>query len=419
MNVLMMTNTYAPHVGGVARSVESFAKEIRKRGHRVVVVAPPYDGPPVDETDVVRLPALRHFNGSDFSVPLPAPGYLTTALAGFMPDVVHAHHPFLLGDTAMVVARVHGAPLVFTHHTLYENYTHNMPGDSEAAKRFIIRFGTGFANLADRVFAPSRSVERLLRSRGVKTPIDVLPTGVDLSRWRAGDGRRYRIRRGIPLGSFVVGHAGRLSAEKNLPFLAGAVARFLKGRPDARFLLVGGGPAEAEVEALLRREGAWDRVVREGLLGPEALSHAMRAMDAFAFSSVSETQGMVVTEAMASGLPVVALDGPGVRDVVVDGKNGRLLPAPDEAAFAAALEALAAAPLRARHAFKAAALRTASAFSLERSVDKAVAVYERLAARKAPEPMPWEAALRWAAAEWQVLSNAAAAVKEAIVGGAA
>src|SRR5215210_410185 len=114
MRIVLMTNTYYPHVGGVARSVESFAKALRGRGHGVMVVAPEFPGMPEHETDVVRVPAIQRFNGSDFSVRLPLPGLLDEPLERFQPDLVHAHHPFLLGDSALRVASGRGLPLVFT-----------------------------------------------------------------------------------------------------------------------------------------------------------------------------------------------------------------------------------------------------------------------------------------------------------------
>ena len=124
MNILMMTNTFTPHVGGVARSVEAFTAEYRRRGHRVLVVAPEFENMPEHETGVIRMPAIQHFNGSDFSVVLPTPGFLSSALEEFRPDIVHSHHPFLVGGTALRIARTHELPLVFTHHTMNEQNTH-------------------------------------------------------------------------------------------------------------------------------------------------------------------------------------------------------------------------------------------------------------------------------------------------------
>src|SRR5439155_17654412 len=134
MNILMMTNTYLPHVGGVARSVASFTEAFRRRGHGVLVVAPTFDPLPEQEEGVLRVPAITNFNNSGFSLRLPVPVVLSREFDRFQPDLVHAHHPFLLGDTALRVAALRNLPLVFTHHTLYEQYTHYWPADSEALK---------------------------------------------------------------------------------------------------------------------------------------------------------------------------------------------------------------------------------------------------------------------------------------------
>src|SRR5437867_1837186 len=131
----MATNTFTPHVGGVARSVECFTAEYRRLGHRVLIVAPTFENTPDEERDVVRYPSLEHFNGSDFSVPMPMPGLLLSRLAEVPPDVVHSHHPFLLGDTALRVAAAQNVPVVFTHHTLYDQYVHYLGSDSPLLQR--------------------------------------------------------------------------------------------------------------------------------------------------------------------------------------------------------------------------------------------------------------------------------------------
>jgi glycosyltransferase involved in cell wall biosynthesis len=211
----------------------------------------------------------------------------------------------------------------------------------------------------------------------------------------------------------VVGHVGRLAAEKNLAFLARAVARFLVARPAARFLLVGGGPALAAVRAELRRAGAGDRLHAAGVLGGEALVSAYRAMDVFAFASHSETQGMVLAEAMAAGVPVVAVDAPGVREVVRNGENGRLLPADDEAAFAAALGEVADLSGAERRRTAAAVAETARRFSLERSARDTLELYRLLVlarpSRKELEGSAWAGARRRLAEEWRIFRNIASA----------
>jgi 1,2-diacylglycerol 3-alpha-glucosyltransferase len=409
MNIVMLTNTYTPHVGGVARSVEAFTAEYRRCGHRVLVVAPAFDGTPRNETDVVRVPAIQNFNGSDFSVALPVPGLLTEALDAFQPDLVHAHHSFLLGMTALRVARYRKLPLVFTHHTLYEQYTHYVPGNSPALRRFIIELATRYANLCDQVFSPSESIAGLLRERGVETPIAVVPTGVNVEHFAQGDGPGFRKNLGIPENAFVAGHVGRLAPEKNLVFLAEAAVAFLKLEPRACFLLVGTGPSEADVRAIFEREGLSARLHVVGILESRQLADAYHAMDVFAFSSKSETQGMVLAEAMAAGVPVVGLDAPGVREIIKDRCNGLLLREESTSAFVSALQWVADLVRTERQALKQRALDTAEEFSMPRSTATALACYETLRARAladhTAEDEQWEQVLHLIEAEWDILKG--------------
>jgi glycosyltransferase involved in cell wall biosynthesis len=411
MNIVMLTNTFTAHVGGGARAVAAFAADYRRRGHRPLVVAPEFENQPPDEVDVVRIPAIQHFNGSDFSAVLPVSGLLTDILDDFMPDIVHAHHPYLLGMTALRIARYRELPLVFTHHTLYEQYTHYVPGDSPAFRRFVIELATHYADLCDQVFAPSESIATLLRKRGVMAPIAVVPTGVDVERFAQGDGAGFRRIMGIPEDAFVVGHLGRLAPEKNLVFLAEAVAAFLKREPYAHFLLVGKGPSDAAIRAVFEREDLSGRLHIAGILRPLVLVDAYHAMDVFAFASKSDTQGMVLIEAMAAGVPVVALDAPGVREAVWDKRNGRLLNEDTCEAFCAALQwtadLLAA---RLRH-LKQGALETAEAFSMQRLADKALGCYEALCEKafvaRPQEYEQWERVLHLVKAEWDILKGIA------------
>ena len=378
MNIVMLTNTYLPHVGGVARSVSAFSEAYRERGHNVLVVAPEFAERVKNEKDVLRIHAIQNFNGSDFSVALPFSGDLTDRLNAFRPDIVHAHHPFLLGMTALRIARSRQLPLVFTHHTLYERYTHYVPADSQALKRFVIELATRYANLASLVFAPSQSIAALLRERGVTTPIAEVPTGVDVAQYRGGDGSRARRALGIPEDALLFGHLGRLAAEKNLGFLTGAVADFMQRHPQAHFLLVGSGPMATQIQENFAARGLGARLHMPGTLQGEAQRDAYTAMDAFVFASTSETQGMVLTEAMAAGTPVIALDANGTREVVRDCVNGRLLPREDEADFVAAMEWLMVASAAEREKLRAEALCTAENFSMDNCAARALELYEPL-----------------------------------------
>jgi glycosyltransferase involved in cell wall biosynthesis len=381
MKILMLTNTYAPHVGGVALSVEAFTAAYRERGHEVLVVCPEFENAPEDEPGVIRIPAIQRFNGSDFSVVLMTPRWLRRKVEAFGPDLIHSHHPFLLGATAVRLARMLDVPLVFTHHTMYEHYTHYVPGNSPAMQRFAIHLSTNYANLSDSVFAPSKAVATILRRRGVRVPVHIIPTGVRIEDFAAGSGKGFRAILGIPEDAFVVGHVGRLAPEKNPDFLIGAVARFLVETPSTCAVIVGVGPSMPGMREGLQRLAVGERVHFAGVLHGPFLVSAYKAMDAFAFASLSETQGMVLTEAMAAGVPVVALSAPGVDEVVRDDMNGRLLHTADQGAFAAALRGLAALPKEQRQVLRNCARQTAETYAITHTADAAIEAYEALLTR--------------------------------------
>ncbi len=417
----MMTNTYSPHVGGVARSIEAFATEYRQRGHRVLVVAPTFDNVPDNEQDIIRIPAIQHFNGSDFSVALPVPGILSSAMQKFEPDVIHSHHPFLVGSTALRIAHTHEIPLVFTHHTKYEEYTHYLPGDSQVLKRFVIGLSTNYANLCDQVFVPSESIAAMVCERGVKTPVSVVPTGVNLSLFENADGLRFRKSIGISENTFVVGHLGRLAKEKNLEFLARAVIFFLNNNSETTevcFLLAGEGPMKEVIKDTFANNNLLDRLYSIGIMDSTEVADAYNAMDVFAFASKSETQGMVITEAMAGGATVVAIDAPGVREVVRDQYNGRLLQSENIDEFAAALEWIKSKSITKRKELRKQARATAVEFSIQRSADKALECFLRLKqqslSHRHKEYHSWASALHLVEVEWERIKEITGAVGAAI-----
>ena len=385
MKILMVTNTYLPMVGGVANSVATFTEAYRERGHEVLVAAPEFPDAESDESDVVRVPAIQNFNGSDFSVRLPIPGLLRNAVDEFSPDIVHSHHPFLMGDAAKRIAADRELPLVYTHHTMYEQYTHYVPGDLEVFKTFIVRLATAYANLAQHLIAPSESIADVLRERGVTTPITAVPTGVDREKFAEGDGNAGRERIGIPDDAYVIGHVGRLAPEKNLGLLADAAADAAGRRAELHVLIVGDGPSTDDIRRTFAQRDLADRLHLTGKLTGQQLIDAYHAMDVFGFTSKSETQGMVLAEAMAAGLPVVALDAPGVREIVRDRENGYLLLEENAKLIADRLVEIAEASDSHRKTLRDGALSTADQFTTDRCAETVLEIYADLAEQQ-PSP---------------------------------
>jgi len=420
MNILVMTNTFTPHVGGVARSIEQFTDQYRQLGHRVKVIAPEFDNMSVEERDVVRIPAVRNFNHTDFSFITPVPHPLKNLLAGFEPDIIHSHHPFLVGSVALRISHSLEIPIVFTHHTKYEDYTHNVSLEGELVRKFAQNIATNYANTCDQVFAPSQSMLQEISNRGVTTRIDVVPTGVQTDFYRSGNGMTVRHELGISQDTFVVGHLGRLTKEKNIPFIAKSVATFLERietKSNACFVVFGDGPANTLIEAEFDRAGLGHKLVMAGPRNKSQLPDAYHCMNVFAFASQSETQGMVLTEAMASGVPVIAIDASGVREVLSDRINGRMLNEQSVDKFADALQWIHELDQDAYRQLVKNALTTANEFSMSKTARTALEHYERLlegSVHHRPEDFSvWVEAMLAFETEWQVVKNLIKAAADA------
>jgi 1,2-diacylglycerol 3-alpha-glucosyltransferase len=412
MNILMITNTFTPHVGGVARSVETFTDQYKKYGHQVLVIAPVFKDYSNNEKEIVRIPAIQHFNGSDFSFVLPIPRFLHSAIEKFKPDIIHSHHPFLLGVSALRIANLHKCPLVFTHHTFYEQYTHYVPGNSKALKRSAIQLTSSYANLCDSVFAPSQKTESVLRQRGVNVPIEVIPTGICLEHFTRGNGTQLRSTMNIPKNAFVAGYVGRLAPEKNLEFLARSLAEFLTAESRAHVLITGEGPSEKIIRKIFAHKGLSERIHFTGALRHSELRDAYQAMDVFAFASKTETQGMVLTEAMAGGIPIVALEASGTSEIVEDLHNGRLLHTENIQDFVNALQWIASLGKERIKQIKQNAMKTAENFSISKCAEKALAIYSSLikkehVTREKKDYEPLAITRRMIKTEWNILKGIA------------
>jgi 1,2-diacylglycerol 3-alpha-glucosyltransferase len=414
MNILMMTNSYIPYTGGVERSVSTFTQQLRAMGNRVMVVAPDTEEPLPAEQDIIRVSSIKNFNQSNLPVLVPIPGILNRHLEVFRPDIVHSHFPFLVGSTAVRVAAKLEVPLVFTYHTMYEKYIHYVSMDSDAVRRFVIELTRGYANLCDLVVAPSESIRQVLEEREVSAPIVVIPTGVDPDQFAEGDGRAFREKYRLPRDAFVIGHVGRLAPEKNLRFLAEAVAKFLAAHLEACFLAAGEGTERETMEEVFRTARRHRQVYFVGKQLGRDLVDCYHAMDIFVFSSLTETQGMVLLEAMAAGRPVIALDGSGVRDVVRDGQNGRLLDRPDTDAFAGAIEEAARRSPEERRRLKEQALETARRFSIANCTRRLLESYQAIPAVQSASGHErisrGEQLMNELKAEWELLKNVAVAL---------
>jgi glycosyltransferase involved in cell wall biosynthesis len=371
-----------PLLNGLAVSIQQFATHLRRLGHRVCIFAPRYPGHREAEPDVYRFPSLRVPTHHRYALPIPA---AAAALHRLIPrlglQIIHAHHPFLIGPYSCRLAHRLRVPFVFTYHTLYEHYAHYLPVISPLAARIGEARSYAFANLADLVIVPTSGVLGRLLANGVRVPVEVIPTGVEPPALPEESRALGRRRLGVPEDGPVVLYVGRLAREKNLGLLLRAVRAAVRVAPSVILLLVGEGDEERPLRRLAASLGIADRVRFVGPVPHQAVGCWYRASDLFVFPSVSETQGLVVLEAMAHGLPVLAIRSIGTSDFIVDGVNGALSEDSEDDFIWRLMDLLRDGVMRARYAEQGRA--RAMQLTAEASAMRLLAAYERLAAQNA------------------------------------
>lgn len=322
MKIGIFTCNYKPLINGLSSSIEIFSREFRAQGHEVFIFAPQYPGHCEREEGVFRFPSLRVPTHHQYTLPLPFSSRVEAALLQLGLDLLHAQHPFLLGNFALRAARRLNLPLVFTHHTLYEEYAHYIPLASGWVRKFAIRRSTSFANRADLVIAPTRGLKEILMQRGVRTRIEVVPTGVEMEEERKMAFTPEDLE--IPSSAKILLSVGRLAKEKNLRFLLSAFSRLSSEFPDVYLILVGDGDERARLETWVRARGLKGKVRFMGAQPRNQLARFYRSAHLLLFPSLSEAQGLVVAESMAQGLPVVALRSFAAEELIENGSNGYL-----------------------------------------------------------------------------------------------
>jgi glycosyltransferase involved in cell wall biosynthesis len=335
LRVAIFGESYLPYLSGVTVSTEALARGLGAAGHEVLLVAPrPADGAepgtagaPGPDPQVAWLPSFQVPGPAPdgYRVPWPAPSPALSAAAAFAPQIVHAQSPFTSGLMARRLARRLGAPLVFTHHTRFADYRHYLgplagPG-AALMEAYLRRYWLGCAA----VVAPGRELAAEIRERLGDRPrplLRTIPTGIDVTALAALPARDPRPIAGWPAEAVVVTTLGRLAPEKSVELVVEALAAMAADEPEARLLMVGGGPSEAAIRRRAERPDLAGRVhLTGGVPRAEALA-MVKGADLFASASRTETQGLVLAEALALGVPVVAIDGPGVADSVRDGIDG-------------------------------------------------------------------------------------------------
>lgn len=387
MRVGMFINYYTPSKGGMETSVINLSNGLKDAGHEVFIFAPNYPGWIETEKNVFRYKSFS-FTYDDYLyvIPVPSLSKMEDTVRSLHLDIIHSHQPFSLGWEATKFAEKLEIPVVLTYHIKYEEYSHYVFLIPKKISQKIIRWIVNRnCKKCDAIIAPSGAIKKLLFDEGIKKSVHIIPSGINIDQFAKDAGKRQDIRGRYDVkdNEVLLITASRVVPEKNIDFLVRSFAIIRKARKDAKLMIVGEGSFRDELDVLVKELGLEDCVIFTGLLDKEGMIAHYQASDIFVFASLTETQGLVAVEAMAAGLPVVAVKASGIEDMIKSGQDGILTDNTEENFAANAIKLIEDDILRKKMAESA--RLNADEFSIAPWVNKAVGLYQDLIARKKNE----------------------------------
>ncbi|MDP2694691.1 MAG: glycosyltransferase [Gallionella sp.] len=323
MRILFISDVYFPRINGVSTSIETFRHELRELGHTVHLIAPDYPGSSSDESDITRVPSRQlPFDPEDRLMKFSWVMEHLEKLHNEHYDIIHIQTPFVAHYLGIKLSRLLDIPCIETYHTFFEEYLHHyIPFVPKAIMGSVARrFSRHQGNSLDGMVVPSRPMMEVLRGYGVTAHAEVIPTGLEPESFVPGNGDDFRRKYGIAQDRPMLLFVGRVAHEKNIGFLLRVVDRVRKDIPEVLLLIAGAGPAREGLEHDAGKLGLAENVMFIGYLDRHTeLNSCYRSADIFVFSSRTETQGLVLLEAMAQGVPVVSIAEMGTRDVLREG----------------------------------------------------------------------------------------------------
>ncbi len=385
MRIAIFSESWYPYISGVNRSIEIFKMELEKRGHRIFLFVPGSGRINQEDEDIFRFASIPAVFNPGYRLPAPISPRLNRTLKELDVDLIHAQAPMIMGRTAMSSSRRLGLPLVFTHHTLYDLYIHYAGPLAGLAAPYLNSYVRRFANKCDLVITPTHIVAELLAKRGITAPLKAVSTGVVLEEFE--DCNRSWLCRRLDLSEkeTIILCVARLGIEKNIFLLLNSFALINQSLPETRLVLAGLGPLRSKIRPYAESLGLGKKFF---LLDQEFSRREMASIyssaDLFLYPSVTETQGIIINEAHAAGLPVVAVGAHGVAEMVEDGVDGLLTDAEAGSLAGAAVKVLTDQELQ-KHLGEG-ALQAARRINSGRMAEEMISAYRQVLASKGGRP---------------------------------
>lgn len=380
MHILMISDVYFPRVNGVSTSIQTFRRNLVDMGHKVTLIAPEYDEASEDETDIIRIPARTVI--VDKEDKMMKRRFIREQIENFKQqkiDLIHIQTPFVAHYEGVHIAKELQIPSISSYHTFFEEYFYNyIKWLPKRWLRYAARaFSRSQCQQVDALLVPSSPMHDVLRDYGINAPMHVLPTGLRLDDFSSGNGDAFRKQLDIAKARPCIAFVGRIAHEKNISFLLTMFSLLKQQVADACFLIAGEGPALPNLKKQCQQLGLESSIHFVGYLNREGeLQSCYKAADVFVFASRTETQGLVLLEAMACGTPVVSTAVMGTKDVMKDGEGGLIAPE-NEQQFANKIAGLLLDPIS-RQTMQAKAIAYASEWSQENMTLRLLQHYQTL-----------------------------------------
>jgi len=324
----MISDVYFPRINGVSTSIQTFKDEFERANHKVILIAPEYTGSDEKHDSIIRIESRGiPYDPEDRMMKSSHIRRLTPELKKYNFDLIHIQTPFVAHYSGIKIAKALDIPCIITYHTLFEEYLyHYIPIiPKQILRLFARRFSSSQCNQVQGVIAPSTVIVELLKTYGVKNSIKIIPTGINSQKFKVGDGNKFKSKFNIPKNKKILLNVSRVAFEKNIGLLLKLVNQVKQYIPEVMLIIAGEGPAKNAYTEQAKQLNLDNHIAFVGYLDRDSeLIDCYQSADLFVFSSVTETQGLVLLEAMAAGTPVVSLAAMGTKDILLGCKGARI-----------------------------------------------------------------------------------------------
>jgi len=325
MKIGFFTDAYPPQINGVATTVEELRGSLVARDHKVYIVVPSYPKYKDVCPDVLRLKSVKLWRNPELRVSYMFPDRILQKVLSLDVDIVHGFSGGATPSLGLTLAKLKRKPYVFTYNTRWNKYTHYILKGKVIKPKAVEQMVKLYCNVCDHIIAPAPYVKEELISFGVKKPITVIPNGVNIVKFKPFKNNDLKERLGLRESDKIALCVARLTKEKSLDFLIKTFARHSKDNPDTYFVIAGDGPERANLQKLITSLNVDKKIFLLGMIPYNDIPQIYNGADVFIFASQTETEGMIVPEAMSSGLPVLAVRDRVFEQFIESGKDGFLV----------------------------------------------------------------------------------------------